>query len=1229
MVVSYRSQSFQDAFKEAEELVDIGNIASQEDMEDFVKSKGMDLKEYANAFNKFEDAKAKGETDFRAIGDFTAVTSPLRTAGRFVGEIAEGAGNLADLVTGGYASEVGNSIAEMLPESVQEFGSEVFDPYHGESWLGTGEDVVGTLASYIAGGGVLLKGAGLAAKTARGIGGASKAAKPGSKSLITQRFKNLNKEGKLAAVQKAKRGQQISEAGKKGVAFAGATTLIDRPEDGIVNLLVDMFPESREYLDRLYVNPDDSEAEAILKSFTGNLGIAVPFGMFTLASAFKKPIAAAASTAFKPLSEAVSSLPYLNKLPNLGAQFSSRLGTDDTMLNLLVKASKGTEAGIIRAEGLAADLSRVASKEYGNKTIPNQLMDKALKGDKSALASLKPETRKIISEMRDNLDNLSKEARDNGIKGTFGATIDKGLGTYVTRSYDFFDDPEFKKNALKNFKSFIKEGKDEQGVFSSALNDIVKMTGQTPDEALITLRKILRSESDEAMAESLEAITKFGNFTSVKSGKERSELLTESDNIRALLGEVKDPFKNYVKTAGNLARITSEQKFLAGTAKHLKSKFGNETVEGLSDLTQVGTGRLSRIFGGKAGDVTNPLENVYASPAYKNAIEEGLNVIQSDSLLGKSFAKAKGLSQAMKTIANPATHGRNVMGNAILMTANGMIPFFGTGGMKSLSTTFNMLANKTNKELGQRLAEYTELGIIGSGVQQNVIKNNLKKYAKDPDAALLSSISKDENKVLSVAKFLPKKVAQLYQAEDDIFKIAHYEKTLDALKKSPKYKDQPIEVIKDAAAQRTRDLMPNYNLVPKAFKNLRAMPVGDFMSFPAEMARVTKNLVKYSIQDLKSGDPVLMQQGAKRLAGLTAMGYVPAYLSEKSRIENGITDEQAEALENIGKDWEYNQDKIYLSPITKDKNNHLGVKYFNLGPIDPFSYLKTGAQTAHALIADGIMDDDAIDFETDKLALSTLDQVFGPFLAPSMVTDALVTAIAPGQYGDSLIKDAMSDGLGDRLSPLIKTFTPGFVDYILKRQNFYESQAKQQGLDREAIKNFGTTYKEYEIDFPAAMGLKRDYLDITAGLSFNVSPIVKEAQNATGKLRSKLVKDPNLNDPNEITDMYYDSQKKKFETMQRLNSVIQDYKTIFGEENFYEEFDNGLTAGRRIPQNERTYEIINQATNNVFEPDQVPFGDFLDITNPAMDFNQLEELRKQMIGLSLMPTYIPPEEDVQ
>ena len=59
---------------------------------------------------------------------------------------------------------------------------------------------------------------------------------------------------------------------------------------------------------------------------------------------------------------------------------------------------------------------------------------------------------------------------------------------------------------------------------------------------------------------------------------------------------------------------------------------------------------------------------------------------------------------------------------------------------------------------------------------------------------------------------------QIYQAEDDFFKIIHYLKSLDTIKKSKTFGKKSLEEQKDAAAQRTRDLMPNYNLTPRFVK---------------------------------------------------------------------------------------------------------------------------------------------------------------------------------------------------------------------------------------------------------------------------------------------------------------------------------------------------------------------------------------------------------------------------
>lgn len=44
--------------------------------------------------------------------------------------------------------------------------------------------------------------------------------------------------------------------------------------------------------------------------------------------------------------------------------------------------------------------------------------------------------------------------------------------------------------------------------------------------------------------------------------------------------------------------------------------------------------------------------------------------------------------------------------------------------------------------------------------------------------------------------------------------------------------------------------MPNYNLVGRTLKRARSLPVGDFMSFPSEMVRVSKNMTRDTYNDI-------------------------------------------------------------------------------------------------------------------------------------------------------------------------------------------------------------------------------------------------------------------------------------------------------------------------------------------------------------------------------------------
>ena len=71
--------------------------------------------------------------------------------------------------------------------------------------------------------------------------------------------------------------------------------------------------------------------------------------------------------------------------------------------------------------------------------------------------------------------------------------------------------------------------------------------------------------------------------------------------------------------------------------------------------------------------------------------------------------------------------------------------------------------------------------------------------------------------------------------------------------------------------QLIKDTFPNYDKVFKGVKALREMPVGNFVAFPAEIARTSAHIVAQGVKEATSGNPVLMKRGLQRLAGFTTL----------------------------------------------------------------------------------------------------------------------------------------------------------------------------------------------------------------------------------------------------------------------------------------------------------------------------------------------------------------------
>ncbi len=1196
MSLSFRTETFRDTYDEITDKINSGEL-KEEDIDSFVKKKGINVEDFSSAESDFLDALDAGEEDLRA-----RTTVAGRTVGRAIGEVGEGVTAFADVflpeTVTNFVGDAAEAAGEYVPDSVKKLASEVFDPYHGEGLLAGGEEIVGTIGAYVMPGQAFIKGANLATK-------GTKALSPSFRALMTKTGRNVGKGGR-----------KLSKAAGTGTAYAAGATVIENPEENVVNVLTEAFPESTQFMDRLAVNPNDSEAEQYVQAFLNNMGLGSVFAPIAIASAYKKPILETSAKVFKPIGDIAGGLPSLPKLQGAPARFAaaltSRRGTDDTLLGLMVENSNAAKAALVRSEGLAQDLKEAVKKAYGKKATDEkviQQIDRALQGEANPTMLKKP-VQDIIIQMRKNIDELSSEA-SRGAKGELKAKMSKNLGTYVTRSYDIYDDPVYAKQMSNAWKKFKQTGEDPKGVFAGALKSLNEV-GIKGDEAINAIGKLMNKQNSTDVFDSLLGYS--GGVTSAKSGLKKSDKLPQG--IRDMLGEVKNPYANYVKTFSNLSEITAQQRYLRDVADHLKTKgLASKTETGQKDqlLSNVADSKLGKIFGGGATkQMDNPLEGLYVTDVYKDAIENGLELTNPAGKYSKMFMRAKGLTQTAQTVYSPVTHGRNVMGNMVLTLANGMIPVKGfkeaakTIAPKGLTTR---LLNKSNKELAEQYARYVELGIANSGLQVNFIRRNLAAFDSAPEKWL-------EKTALSPLKKTTKGVTDLYQAEDDFFKIAHFEKTLDYIKKSKKYRELPLKEQERIAAQRTRDLMPNYNLVPKFVKQLRGAPVGDFISFPAEMARVSKNLAKYTLQDLSSGDAALFAEGAKRAAGLTAAGVMGDSIADMSRYMAGITDEQEDAINNLVPSWEHNQDRIYLTGIEEDERGHAGIDYVNLGPIDPFSYLKQIGKGMHELIATGDVDEEKSDAELTRIALGTFETAVGPFASPSMLTEAMFDLIdgkrIQKEGGPTLTGQAKA-----AISPIVKVITPKFMDLAFKRAE-YEKSLEKYG-DYAIKPNSLATWPEGEVDLPATFGIKKQRMDLTAGTRYAINPVISAIDGASSKLNKYIKSNPNLNvdDVDNLTKLYEETQLGRASEYERLKAILENYQTLYGDR--YNEFmDKGLSVDGGKEISSTTENHMSNALQSYFEPYEMPKTDMQKVLQSPIPYELFDEIYRDYEG-----AYIP------
>ena len=268
----------------------------------------------------------------------------------------------------------------------------MFDPYHGDGVYGTAEGAIGNIASYFVPATGILKSTRGAHTLAKG-----------------NRF--LNSGLKQASNLLGAKGRKATKVAGFLTTGAAAATIAEDPSENIVNTLREQFPESTQILEGLSVNPEDTRLQQRLNAFVNNLGfeVAAVGGIAGLIKGYNK---------VKPLGRKFEQL------------FSSTRGMSDKAQELFLGSDAAVSNAFKEATVDAKKLSKVMKKNNMKDPAQVQLVNDALQGDSVALKNIPTDVKEVVTEMRNNIDELSTFfTKNERLSKQIATTVDNNLNT--------------------------------------------------------------------------------------------------------------------------------------------------------------------------------------------------------------------------------------------------------------------------------------------------------------------------------------------------------------------------------------------------------------------------------------------------------------------------------------------------------------------------------------------------------------------------------------------------------------------------------------------------------------------------------------------------------------------------------------------------------------------------------------------------------------------------------
>ena len=483
---------------------------------------------------------------------------------------------------------------------------------------------------------------------------------------------------------------------------------------------------------------------------------------------------------------------------------------------------------MIEIEGLSQKIldNQIYQNVYGKKTAQqNKKRKEKIQIKESELKIEKDDARKKI------LQNEIKELKKPFVNPL--DVIKENLGKYLTRSYRFFSDKNFKlsdtkadalKEAKKKFESgLIKEYqiKNKKNPKGNNFDQIIEKAENKANDYIDKLEGYLESQRPNFKQTLNEGIS-FDNVDMVINPETTKKIdnLNKSlgilqkrkdlDSIlRTFLGEYKDLGSRYVSSIDKMTKLQYEQKFFEDIVNTFQGDLIQDVKPTEGDFKYFDT-----------GSPTNPLNGKFIDSKLFDTLTR---VEKEATFLPPYFLN---FMRKAKTVWNPPNSRKNITGNIFAMVQNGYFLKNETG---LSSAVVKLVRNSTRSLLTQDIpAEIKD--IFSRASKQGLMNQSIGLNNLINEGSVILDILGNDNQQSRIQRgynYVTKfddKLKRFYGRVDDFAKMVAFE--MESSQKSlqefgVKYSeltDVQKKSIDKAAAEKVKNTFPTWSRIPDWYK---------------------------------------------------------------------------------------------------------------------------------------------------------------------------------------------------------------------------------------------------------------------------------------------------------------------------------------------------------------------------------------------------------------------------